>query len=164
MPEGLRMIAEMEAERRKTADGDPEAALSLQPGTEENDNGTVDCIREWQRFRGSRPPRCRGASREGWPRVQDRLGLETRGLTLTEAAQIIGIPQPKVSLLVRGRFRDFSTDRLFRILNKPGVTVSLVLTEEPEGRAGTTTVVDRGKSADEPARAVVEHAMAAHGG
>lgn len=90
--------------------------------------------------------------------------IEARGLTQTEAAQIIGIPQSKVSVLVRGRFRDFSTDRLCRILNKLGVNVSLVLTREPEGRVGTTAVVDGNELTTEPAHAMAEHAMAAHGG
>jgi predicted XRE-type DNA-binding protein len=69
--------------------------------------------------------------------------IETRGLTQVEASRIMGIPQPKVSLLVRGRFDDFSTDRLCRILNKLGVTVSMLLTEEPDWRAGVTTVLER---------------------
>ena len=72
--------------------------------------------------------------------------IESRALTQVEASRIIGLPQSKVSLLVRGRFRDFSTDRLCRILNRLGVTVSMVLTEEPNWNTGMTTVRDQDRS------------------
>jgi len=41
-------------------------------------------------------------------------------LTQAEAARRMGIDQPKVSALLRGRLKDFSTDRLFRFLNALG--------------------------------------------
>jgi len=66
--------------------------------------------------------------------------IATRKLTQVEAAAIMGIPQSKVSLLVRGRFKDFSIDRLCRLLNKLGINVSLVLTDAPRRKAGVTTV------------------------
>lgn len=75
--------------------------------------------------------------------------IESRALTQVEASRIIGLPQSKVSLLVRGRFRDFSTDRLCRILNRLGVTVSMVLTEEPNWNTGMTTVRDQDRSDDD---------------
>lgn len=55
--------------------------------------------------------------------------IEERELTQSEAAQITGVPQPKISQLTRGRFSDFSTDRLCRMLNSLGVSVALVLTQ-----------------------------------
>ena len=82
--------------------------------------------------------------------------IAERGLTQVQAAGIIGIPQPKVSLLVRGLFGDFSTDRLCRILNRLGVTVSLVLSREPEWRSGTTGVHDQDREAGDLSRAVDE--------
>ena len=45
------------------------------------------------------------------------LIIEKRGLTQAKAAEILGIDQPSVSDLVRGRLRGFSSDRLFRFLN-----------------------------------------------
>jgi len=39
-----------------------------------------------------------------------------RGLTQTQAARILGIDQPKVSALMRGRLSGFSIDRLLRLL------------------------------------------------
>lgn len=43
--------------------------------------------------------------------------LQERKLTQQAAAHLLGIDQPKVSALLRGRLEGFSTDRLFRYLN-----------------------------------------------
>jgi len=43
--------------------------------------------------------------------------MDERKLTQKEAAQLLGIDQPKVSALVRGQLIGFSSDRLFRFLN-----------------------------------------------
>jgi len=42
------------------------------------------------------------------------IGAE--GLTQTQAAKRLGIDQPKVSMLMRGRLKDFSTERLMHWL------------------------------------------------
>jgi predicted XRE-type DNA-binding protein len=42
--------------------------------------------------------------------------IEQRGLTQVEAAKLLGINQPKVSALKRGRLTQFSIDRLMRFL------------------------------------------------
>ena len=42
---------------------------------------------------------------------------QQRGWTQARAARALGIDQPKVSALMRGRLRDFSTERLIRFLN-----------------------------------------------
>ena len=42
--------------------------------------------------------------------------IEDRGLTQAEAAEIMGVDQPKVSALVRGRLDGFSMERLYRFL------------------------------------------------
>jgi predicted XRE-type DNA-binding protein len=46
-------------------------------------------------------------------------------LTQSEAARILGIDQPKVSALVRGRVAGYSIDRLFRFLNALGQRVEI---------------------------------------
>jgi predicted XRE-type DNA-binding protein len=43
--------------------------------------------------------------------------IEERSLTQTQAAGHLGIDQPKISNLLRGRLRGFSTDRLMAFLN-----------------------------------------------
>ena len=48
-----------------------------------------------------------------------RIGtiLSEQKLTQARAAAILGIDQPKISALLRGKFEGFSTSRLFRFLN-----------------------------------------------
>src|SRR2546426_930026 len=42
--------------------------------------------------------------------------IEVRGLTQTQAAQLLRVTQPKISLLTRGRLAGFSMERLVRFL------------------------------------------------
>lgn len=46
--------------------------------------------------------------------------LAERNLTQAQAAQLLGLDQPKVSALHRGRVEGYSIDRLFRFLNALG--------------------------------------------
>lgn len=54
--------------------------------------------------------------------------IRERKLTQAAAAELLGIDQPKVSGLVRGRLDGFSIDRLFRFLNALGQRVEITLT------------------------------------
>ena len=42
--------------------------------------------------------------------------IASRGLTQTTAARLLGVDQPKVSALLRGRLKGFTIDRLVRYL------------------------------------------------
>jgi predicted XRE-type DNA-binding protein len=53
--------------------------------------------------------------------------LAERQLTQVQAADLLGVDQPKVSALMRGRFDGFSSDRLFRFLNALGQNVEIVI-------------------------------------
>jgi predicted XRE-type DNA-binding protein len=53
--------------------------------------------------------------------------IARRKLTQARAAAVLGIEQPKVSALIRGRLDGFSTDRLFRFLNDLGQDVDIVI-------------------------------------
>ncbi|TVQ52884.1 MAG: XRE family transcriptional regulator, partial [Spirulina sp. DLM2.Bin59] len=44
-----------------------------------------------------------------------------------EAAEVLGIDQPKVSALIHGKLGGFSTARLFRFLNALGRDVEIVV-------------------------------------
>src|SRR5438093_12726786 len=70
--------------------------------------------------------------------------IEKRGLTQARAAEILGMDQPSVSDLVRGRLRGFSSDRLFRFLNALGQDVKIVIAPRPahSRRIGQLRVVD----------------------
>jgi predicted XRE-type DNA-binding protein len=69
--------------------------------------------------------------------------IEERGLTQTEAAEIMGVDQPKVSALVRYRLDGFSMERLYRFLNALGRDIEIVVTPKPKGRKEATLRVTR---------------------
>jgi predicted XRE-type DNA-binding protein len=54
--------------------------------------------------------------------------LKSRGLKQAEAAKIMGVTQPRVSDLLRGRLELFSSDALIDMLARLGVRVRLVTT------------------------------------
>jgi predicted XRE-type DNA-binding protein len=71
--------------------------------------------------------------------------IRARGLTQTAAARLLGLPQPKVSLLFRGQVAGFSTDRLIRFLNRLDQDVEIVVRTKPAAqRAAGVRVVRRG--------------------
>jgi predicted XRE-type DNA-binding protein len=60
--------------------------------------------------------------------------IAERKLTQTKAAAVLGVDQPKVSALLRGKLEGFSIDRLFRFLNALDRDVEIVI--RPADRAG----------------------------
>jgi predicted XRE-type DNA-binding protein len=67
--------------------------------------------------------------------------IAERNLTQTKAAELLGLDQPKVSALVRGRVKGFTYDRLFRFLNALGqrIEISVRPTRKAESRAVVVT-------------------------
>jgi predicted XRE-type DNA-binding protein len=61
--------------------------------------------------------------------------IEERGLTQAEAASILGIDQPKVSALVRGKLSSVSMERLYRYLNALGRDIDIVVRPKAPGRS-----------------------------
>ena len=53
--------------------------------------------------------------------------IERRGLTQEEAGEIMGLDQPKVSAIVRGRLAGFSQDRLTRCVLALGNDVEITI-------------------------------------
>lgn len=68
--------------------------------------------------------------------------IERKGLSQTEIAKILGVDQPKVSKLVRGRISGFTSDRLFRFLTALGCDVRIEVKTTP-----ATAHAKRGKLA-----------------
>jgi len=60
--------------------------------------------------------------------------IEERGLTQEQAADLIGVHQPKVSAVVRYRLDGFSMERLYRFLNALGMDVEIVVKPTPKSR------------------------------
>lgn len=59
--------------------------------------------------------------------------IAERKLSQTSAAAILGVDQPKVSSLMRGRLEGFSSDRLFRFLSALDKDVEIVIKPKREG-------------------------------
>jgi predicted XRE-type DNA-binding protein len=64
-----------------------------------------------------------------------RRTIEARKLTQAQAAQLLGLDQPKVSSIVNGRLDGFSTGRLMRFLTDLGCDVKITVSApHPEAR------------------------------
>jgi predicted XRE-type DNA-binding protein len=66
--------------------------------------------------------------------------LERRKLTQEQAAEILGIPRPKLSGLLRGQFRGISEAKMMDCLAKLGREVRIVV-RPARGAAGSVKVV-----------------------
>jgi predicted XRE-type DNA-binding protein len=53
--------------------------------------------------------------------------IQRKGLNQVQAAQRLGIDQPKISALLRGRFEGFSIERLLRFMNALDQEVKIVV-------------------------------------
>lgn len=60
--------------------------------------------------------------------------IAQRHLTQAEAAELLGIDQPKVSALTRGKLSGFSMERLFHFLNLLGRDVKITIKPKPRSR------------------------------
>ena len=67
--------------------------------------------------------------------------IAERKLTQVRAAKVLGIDQPKVSALLRGKLDGFSTGRLFRFLNALGRDVEIVIRPAKHSHEAATRVV-----------------------
>ena len=68
--------------------------------------------------------------------------VKARGLTQVQAAELMGVDQPKVSKIFRGKLSEFSTEWLISRLLRMGLDVDIVIhTQNPAGnREGTINV------------------------
>jgi predicted XRE-type DNA-binding protein len=66
--------------------------------------------------------------------VELHRGIKSRKLTQTAAAKLIGIAQPDLSNVLRGRFSGFSTERLMRMLTAFGRDIDIVVRKPGRGK------------------------------
>lgn len=71
-------------------------------------------------------------------RIRDLIA--ERKLTQAKAGELLGLDQPKVSALVRGRVEGYSFDRLIRLLNALGQRIEITV-RPSAGRANVCAVV-----------------------
>ena len=72
-------------------------------------------------------------------RIRDVIA--ERKLTQVKAAKLLGLNQPKVSALVRGRVEGYSLDRLFRFLNALGQRVEITVRPTPGNSEASVVMV-----------------------
>ena len=61
--------------------------------------------------------------------------VRQRGITQAEAGRMLGLSQPDVSRLLRGDFREYSLERLLRLLTALGRDIDIVI-RQPRSPAG----------------------------
>ena len=73
----------------------------------------------------------------------DEIGLRMKAEDMTQAmaAERMGIKQPDLSNILRGKFRGYSVERLAGMLGKLGYGVDIVLTPPTSGEAVRTVHV-----------------------
>ncbi len=69
------------------------------------------------------------------------LILKARKLTQSQSGKILGIPQPHVSDLMRGRARAFSAERLMEFLAALGHDVEIRVMPRPKAHGQVSVVV-----------------------
>jgi predicted XRE-type DNA-binding protein len=66
--------------------------------------------------------------------------IRRRGLKQVEAAKLLGLSQPDVSRLLRGSFREYSIERLLRLLTALGRDVQIVIRQSQSRRQGRLSI------------------------
>ncbi len=66
--------------------------------------------------------------------------IRQRGLKQAEAARLLGLSQPDVSRLLRGSFREYSMERLLRLLTVLGRDVEIVIRQSRSQQGGRLSV------------------------
>lgn len=61
--------------------------------------------------------------------------IRRRKLTQTQAAEVLGIPQPKLSNMLRGQFRGISETKMIECLTRLGRNVEIVIKAAPRSKA-----------------------------
>ncbi len=75
--------------------------------------------------------------------IMSRLSeiIKKRGLTQKKTAELLGIPQSKVSCLVNGKLSMFSMDHLFELLNVLDRDVQIIIRPKTKRQKFATTRV-----------------------
>jgi predicted XRE-type DNA-binding protein len=72
--------------------------------------------------------------------IEIKKAIKKKKITQTQAAEKIGILQPKLSELLNGHFRGYSVERLIYFLNELGQDVDIVVKSKPRHRKARVTV------------------------
>ncbi len=69
------------------------------------------------------------------------LVLKSRRLPQQRAAELLGMPPPKLSDMLRGTFRSISQAKMIECLNRLGCDVDIVVRKNDQSELGQTQVV-----------------------
>lgn len=72
--------------------------------------------------------------------IEISKAIKMKKLTQVQAAEMLNISQPKLSELLRGRFRGYSVERLIHFLNELGKDVDIVVKPKPRNRKARVSV------------------------
>jgi predicted XRE-type DNA-binding protein len=61
--------------------------------------------------------------------------IKRRKLTQAQAAEVLGIPQPKLSNMLRGQFRGISETKMLDCLTRLGRNVEIVIKSAPRSKS-----------------------------
>ena len=73
--------------------------------------------------------------------IQIRRFIEQKGWTQAQAAEVIGLDQPSLSRLLRGRFAGFSVERLLMIVRRLGHNVHVIISVKEHAPEDTHVLV-----------------------
>lgn len=62
--------------------------------------------------------------------------IRRRKLTQAQAAEVLGIPQPKLSNMLRGQFRGISETKMMECLTRLGRNIEIVVKAGPRSKTG----------------------------
>jgi predicted XRE-type DNA-binding protein len=65
---------------------------------------------------------------------QIAVAIKERNISQSEAALVIGLPQPKLSNMLRGQFRGISEDKMMRCLAALGHDVTILVSRKGKER------------------------------
>lgn len=68
--------------------------------------------------------------------------IQERKLTQVAAAKVLGVDQPKISLIFRGQLDQFSLERLMRFLNALGHDLRITVDAKPRRRRRGRMIVE----------------------
>ena|SRR5579871_720342 len=82
--------------------------------------------------------------------IQINVLIKRKKLTQKQAAELLGIDQPKISALFTGKLSGFSLERLFRFLTILGQDITINITPKPRSKKVAHVIVSTPKIIKKP--------------
>ena len=79
--------------------------------------------------------------------------IKTKNLTQAQAAEILGVPRPRINRLLKGDFRNITLDKMGEMVSRAGMTLE-VKVRKPRRRSASKSAAAAWRSAQYPARQI----------